>query len=402
MKNIKFLFQLAIWFWAAISGFSVTSHAAEPDTKLVGQINSYLENHLPDQYSGAILIAKEGKILHAKGYGFANKSRETPNGVQTVFNIGTLTEQFTAVAILKLVQQGKLKLDDPLPTFFEKVPTNKQNVTLHHLLTHSSGVLKGQKTEFFDVVTKSKFLNDVLNRKPQPKSNKWWTDDRRLAYEPGRRFDYYPEGYGLLALIVEKVSGQNYESFLDEHLFTPAGMAHTGYKLPRWRQDQLAVSYQSQTKKTQGTFTRHWQTAGGVSWYLKGGLGLHSTVEDLYKWQQALHAGKILSKPLLQQLQTPHIAVPNSTVYFGYGLFVGRTPIDSKVVGNAGGLANSIKMPGFFTRYRFYPEDDIVIILLANEYTDEVSGIGSEVSRLMLEPDYQFEASKCNATLSVK
>src|SRR5262249_27224274 len=146
-----------------------------------------------------------------------------------LFSIGSITKQFTAAAILKLQMQGKLSVRDPIAKYLPNVPQDKSAITLHHLLTHSAGLESGFGPGDFEAVTRDEIIKRALASK--------------LRSAPGKQYHYSNAGYSLLGAIVEIVSGGGYEAFLHEHLFKPAGMAQTGYRLPKWSSERLAQGY---------------------------------------------------------------------------------------------------------------------------------------------------------------
>ena len=208
-------------FAAADDGRSSDAAAADVATK----IDSYLSAGVKNGFSGAVLIAVDGKTVLNKGYGLANKNQEIPNSPETVFDIGSVTKQFTAAAILKLTQQNKLSVSDPLSRFFPKLPDDKKKITLHHLLTHSAGLVDTIGDGDFDHIPRDQFFKHLFKTK--------------LLFEPGKKHRYSNAGYSILGRVIELASGQDYETFLYEQLFKPAGMQQTGYLRPQWEDQKL-------------------------------------------------------------------------------------------------------------------------------------------------------------------
>ena len=167
-------------------------------------------------FSGSILVAKEGKIIHKAGYGYADREQKIKNKPETVFTTGSITKPFTGAAILKLEMMGKIKVNDLMSKYFDDVPEDKKEITIHHLLTHTSG-LPGAIGRDDDLVSKEQFIDDALSTS--------------LKSTPGTTYRYSNVGYSLLAIILEKQAGMTYEAFLKEYLFDPAGMESTGYVL---------------------------------------------------------------------------------------------------------------------------------------------------------------------------
>ena len=167
-----------------------------------------------------MLVAKDGKVLFAKGYGLANAEHEVPNTLETKFRLGSITKQFTATAVLILQDQGKLKVQDPVGKYLSESPKAWEKVTIHHLLTHTSGIPSYTDDPSYEKsMTQPETVSSMIAR----------FKDKTLEFEPGSKFHYDNSGYFLLGAIVEKVSGKSYETFLKEAIFEPIGMTNTGY-----------------------------------------------------------------------------------------------------------------------------------------------------------------------------
>ncbi|HKP11678.1 MAG TPA: serine hydrolase domain-containing protein, partial [Blastocatellia bacterium] len=173
-----------------------------------------------NQFSGAVLVARDGRVLVSKGYGMANFETETPNTPQTIFRLGSITKQFTATAILMLQEQGKLSVQDSICKYVADCPAAWQPITLHHLLSHTGGV--PNFTSFPDYQKTMALPTTVEGLIARFK-------DQPLDFQPGEKWSYSNSGYVLLGHVVEKVSGQSYEAFLQERIFAPLGMKNTGY-----------------------------------------------------------------------------------------------------------------------------------------------------------------------------
>ena len=197
--------------------------------KLSLSLNEYLSACQSNGFSGAVLVAKGESIILNKGYGLANKERSIANTPKTVFDICSVTKQFTGTAILKLAEEDKLKLTDSISTYFKDMPLDKQNITIHHLLTHSGGFGHGIGKGDFDHIQEEKYFQKLF--------------DSDLLFTPGEKYEYSNSGYSILGRIIEIVSGKSYETYLREELFKPAGMTQTGYLLPKWTNNLVANEY---------------------------------------------------------------------------------------------------------------------------------------------------------------
>jgi CubicO group peptidase (beta-lactamase class C family) len=303
--------------------------------ELGAKINEYLTRITPFGFSGALLVAKGNDIILNKGYGFAIRSEGIPNTAETIFCVGSITKQFTAAAIMTLEMQGKLNTADPIGKYLDGVPEDKLGITLHHLLTHTSGLVQDVGGDYEEA------LRDETARKilAQP-----------LEFKPGERFAYTNVGYSLLAAIVEKVSGQPYETYLYEHLFKPAGMEWTGYRRPDWNKRVVAHWYVGE-KDNNNSLTRPFPY-----WNLLGNGGILSTAEDMYKWHRALLAEKILSAEAKEKIFTPYL---ND---YGYGWDVLKREHGLLIQHDGGSdLGNNAEI-------RRYIDADIVTILFCNQF----------------------------------
>ena len=309
------------------------------------RVDRYLARLVPYGFSGAVLVAKDGVIVLQKGYGLANRETGQRYTADMVSSIGSITKQFTAAAVLRLEMDGKLKVSDPIARHLPGVPEDKADITIHHLLTHTagfSGDLGGADTE---PIARDALVAKVLAAP--------------LASKPGERFEYSNEGFSLAGAIVERVSGVDYEAYLHEHLFLPAGMRDTGYLLPAWPVERMPLGYGQEGKPWGRVYRNRW-LPDGPGWYLRANGGIHSTVADLYRWHLALEAGKVLSAEAVQVLQTGHVPSAGGERY-GYGWGVGTTRRGTRVVSHNGGN-------GFlFSDFRRYLDERVVIVAMSNQ-----------------------------------
>lgn len=291
-------------------------------------------------FSGAVLVAKDGQVVLHKGYGLADREKKIPYTPETVFDIGSITKQFTGAAILKLEMAGKLQTTDPITKYFDGVPADKQAITLHHLLTHSAGLEDGFGGDYEEMP------RDVLVQKALAS---------KLLWAPGTRYRYSNAGYSLLGAVVEKVSGQPYETFLHEQLFKPAGMEKTGYRIPKWKPEELAHGYQGD--EPWGTPLDHAWAPEGPWWNLRANGGILSTAGDLYKWHRALEGEAILSKEAKAKYFAPHVPEDEEgSSHYGYGWAIFKTQRNTKLVAHNGG--NGI----FAADFRRYVDEGGVVI----------------------------------------
>ena len=338
------------------------------------KIDNYLSSGTTNGFSGAILVIQEGELIINKGYGFANKDNNTLNNPNTIFDIGSNTKQFTSTAILKLVEQNKLNVTDSLSKYFTELPIDKQSITIHQLLTHSAGFVESLGRDFSEISQKD-FFEKLFASK--------------LLAEPGEKYSYSNTGYSILGRIIELTSGQSYEAFLNEHLFTPAGMLQTGYLLPKWDTKQMSHGYNRNIIETESTITRYQET-GDVNWHLKGNGGINSTQNDMLLWYKALKINKILTAESFVKLTTPYVSSPKSTSSYGYGWGVKKSKVNALRIshnGSNGPFAHSII---------WYPKEDLYIVYATNANSSKVEGIAYVVAKIILDETYVAEPIKDN------
>jgi CubicO group peptidase (beta-lactamase class C family) len=295
----------------------------------------------------AVLIARDGKILFKHGYGLADVSNNVPVTPETKFRIGSITKQFTAAAILKLQEAGKLSVEDKLSKYIADFPRGDE-VRLHHLLTHTSGIHSyTSKPDFMETVTKPVKTVDLIESfKNDP-----------YDFDPGKKWLYDNSGYFLLGYIIEKVSGQGYGEFLRQKFFAPLGMTNTGVHQAGTPLEHEALGYQ---------FDKDEQFTRALNWDMSraGGAGaLYSTVEDLYRWNEAIFNGKVLKESSLKAAFTPVKTQENNDdpidSGYGYGWGVSRLR-GTKEISHGGGLQ------GFSSFLLRLPEKNFTVVVLAN------------------------------------
>jgi CubicO group peptidase (beta-lactamase class C family) len=272
-------------------------------------VNPYIQKG----FEGVIIVANEQGLIFRKSNGHAIKGK-SDYSTSTVVDIASLSKQFTAAAIMKLVEQGMMDTSLPISLYIENVPQNKADITVHHLLTHTAG-FKRHLGRDEERLSKTEFLNKVMALP--------------LTFGVGEKYHYSGIGYGLLALIVENVSGQEFEAYLFENLLESAGMFATGYLRPDWSQRIIPevtrryAGFSSPLKLLDST--------KGDFWNLKGAGGILSTAEDMALWHIALLKGKILSYESQRLMFTPYVEENDDGYYYGYGWSVvprkGKEPL---------------------------------------------------------------------------
>ena len=371
MKNTLIVTCFAIQF--LFSSNHLKAQQYEDQIALKNRIDNYLSAGVENGFSGAVLVAQKGNVIINKGYGMAIKEKNIPYTTTTVSTIGSVTKQFTATAILKLVEFNKLEVTDSINKFFSNLPDDKKDITIHQLLTHTAGLVDVIGDGDFDDIPTDRFFTTLFATK--------------LLHKPGSKYAYSNSGYSILARIIEIVSGQDYERFLNEHLFKPARMSHTGYFIPQWNEDSVASGYYRNITHV-GNMLKRFEKMGKVTWALKGNGGIHSTIEDMYKWYEALKNDIILPKELFKKLTTPYIPeYKGQSSYYAYGWAIYNSDRNTKIISHNGGNAL------FFHDFIWLPEEDVVIILFANAGSREAE-VAWPIEKMIFDKDFQPEAIK--------
>ncbi|QYN34081.1 beta-lactamase family protein [Pseudonocardia sp. DSM 110487] len=272
----------------------------EPSREPVAE---FLSQTLPDGPGGTVVAGRGERIVHCEGFGMADREERIAATCDTAYDVMSISKQFTAAAILKLEMTGELRVTDPISTHLGPVPGDKRGITLHHLLTHTAGLVEALGDDYA-VLSRDAMLAEALASTP--------------LSAPGAEFRYSNVGYSVLAAIVEKVSGLGYEQFMARYLFAPAGMTSTGYVLPRWERDQVAVEYDAGGASRGRPDERPW-AADGPYWNLRGNGGLLSTARDMFRWHRALTGDTVLSASARAKLFAPSVPVPDSAESYAYG-----------------------------------------------------------------------------------
>ena len=270
---------------------SFAATCASVTTQLRSEADAYLSKLVDsEEFSGVVMVAHNGNVEFAKGYGLANREHEIPNTTDTSFRIASVTKQFTAMCILILHENGKLRVTDPICQFVKDCPTAWNKITIHHLLNHTSGI--PSFTDFPDNLTFERLPTTV-------QATVLRFRDKPLDFEPGTEMSYSDSGYVLLGYIIERVSGTTFEDFLASRILRPLGMLNSGYDRPSRILRHRAAGY---SKGENGEiincvpFAMDTPHAAGA---------MYSTVGDLLKWDEALYSGRLVSRETMTLMFTP-------------------------------------------------------------------------------------------------
>jgi CubicO group peptidase (beta-lactamase class C family) len=329
-----------------------------------------------NHFTGTILVARDGQPMISKGYGMADYELSVPNSSQTVFRLGSITKQFTAMAIMMLQERAKLSVSDPICKYLEKCPATWQPVTIRNLLTHTSGVPNyTESADFFEKVATAPYtsasLVDIFRDKP-------------LDFAPGEKYRYSNSGYHLLGLIIEKTSGVSYARFLGDNIFKPLGMKSTGYDDSRALVPNRARGY----ALTGDSFVN----ANYLNMAIPYAAGsLYSTTEDLLRWDQALYTEKLVSRKSLDEMFTP-FKDSGPGVGYAYGWNIGKR-FDRPMTGHGGGIN------GFATNIIRFPADHVTVIVLSNNESARAPGIATTLAAIVFGAPYDIPVERKSITL---
>jgi CubicO group peptidase (beta-lactamase class C family) len=323
----------------------------------VGEAGRALDRYMNDLvagklFQGAVLVAKDDTVLLSKGYGPADAGANIPNTATTRFRLASLTKTFTGAAIMLLQARGKLQVSDPICNYVVSCPSAWAPITIRHLLTHTSGL--PNYTDFMD-------YEPSQGQRTSPDQLLARFRDLPLNYEPGTVYHYENSDYVVLGTIIERASGQPYDQFLHDAIFAPLGMSDSGFDWSQGRIEGLAQGYQAFGDPAPFLDASTLFSAGG----------LYSTVEDMYRWTNALDDDRLLPASLRTEVFTPFLN--------GYGYGWKITSINGRPAtwhpGNMDGSATYIVR---------FPDDDVTVIVLSNMAWADAQGIAGYLANIAL------------------
>jgi CubicO group peptidase (beta-lactamase class C family) len=323
------------------------AQAQEREQPLAADLSDYMFRLDKLGFTGVVAVELDGESILSRGYGLADREHDLPWTPQTASTIGSITKQFTGAAILALVEDGQLSVEETLGDHFEDVPVDKHPITIHQLLTHSSGITDLREAGDWDPIGRAKFVRRILAQE--------------LSFAPGTDYDYSNAGYSLLGAIIERVTGDSYESFVRARLFHPLGMEHTGYILADYSETVIAQGYEG--SETWGTVLERPMAEDGPYWVLRANGGIHSTAEDMLRWGQALMNGEVLSPQSMKEYWSPHVDEGGGESFYGYG-WVTLEVVGHRIITHNGG--NRI----FFADMALVPESGLTVFMMTNTIQD--------------------------------
>jgi CubicO group peptidase (beta-lactamase class C family) len=297
-------------------------HAAIPDALIRARVGSHLDRLAALGYTGAVLVLRDGKPVVERAWGFADRDKGIRADTRSTWNLGSITKQFTAAAILKLEEQGKLRTTDPITRWFPEAEGPKRVITIHQLLTHTAGFESDYAPGDYAPNTRAEYMARMLAAP--------------LQSPPGTEHAYANSGYSMLAAIIELVTGKEYEAALTDLVLAPAGMTETGYLRPNWAPERITHGYQD--GRDWGTIVDRLRVPGAPFWALRGNGGLQTTIADMTRWEHALTTNAVLTASSRRKFMTGYVSEggPGDSMY-AYGWAVHPSERRTRVVEHNGG-----------------------------------------------------------------
>jgi len=322
-----------------------------------------------DEPGAAVLVMEKGKVILREGYGLANVELNVSISPETVFRIGSITKQFTAAGIMLLQEQGKLSVTDSISKYLPDYPTHGHEITIEHLLTHTSGIMSYTNIPGYmgggdirhDVTTDE--LIDVFDELP-------------MDFAPGSSWNYNNSGYVLLGAIIEKISGEDYPDFIEKHITEPLGLANTSYE------DSSLVRNRAAGYSMDGE--GGYVNAGFLSMTQPHSAGsLISTVDDLAAWNDALVSGDLISSDSYEQMTQGFLLNDGELFPYGFGLGLGKLR-GQPTIEHSGGIH------GFSAYGLWYPGKQVYVVVLtnANDQVPSPTTVGKKVTAVIIGDPY--------------
>jgi CubicO group peptidase (beta-lactamase class C family) len=336
--------------------------------KLDALIDAYAKLY---KFNGSALVAKNGIILLNKGYGYRNATDKVANNEQTIFQLGSVTKQFTSAVILKLQEEKKLSVSDKLSKYFPGYPKG-DSITIEQLLTHTSGI--------YNYTNDGKFMANEVTKPANREMMMALFKDKPLDFSPGTSWSYSNSGYSLLGYIIEAVTKKPYEQAVRKYIFTPLKMTHSGFDFTHLKSNEKAIGYFKLNDKEK-------EEAPIVDSSVSFSAGaIYSTTGDLYLWHKALQKNNILSREQQEKAYTP---VKNR---YGYGWSIDSIE-GKRRVSHGGGIH------GFITTIARVPEDDICIVLLSNASNTTLGEISKSIFAILYGKEYELPKERTEIKL---
>ncbi|MBK8517277.1 MAG: serine hydrolase [Saprospiraceae bacterium] len=374
--------KTSIFYLLFISGLFLNASIAQTiaDKQLTTKFDQLLSDKFKsNETGGTALVARKGQIIYKKAFGMANLELNIPMQTENVFRIGSITKQFTAIAILQLMEQGKLDLQDDITKFIPDYPTHGHKITIEHLLTHTSGIQSYTGMKDFDAISR-------LDKKPEELIA--YFKNQPMEFAPGTKWNYNNSGFFLLGYIIEKVTGKTYPEYVEEKIFKTLGMTQSYYG----SDSKIIKNRASAYSKVESGFVN----AEPLSMTLPYSAGsLQSTVEDLFKWNQAVHSYKLVNKENLDKAFTSYILADGKKTNYGYGWSLGNIQ-GSPTIEHGGGI------PGFLTMGIYLPVEDVFVAVFSNCDCNGPDDVTAKLAALTIGKPYEYREFKVDSSVQQK
>lgn len=347
----------------------IIANAQNAQSKIDELMTAYAKQY---KFNGAVLVSKGDQILLNKGYGIKDAANKINNDSSTIFQLGSITKQFTAVMILKLQEEKKLNINDKLSKYFPAYPKG-DSITIKHLLTHTSGI--------YSYTNDAAFMNNEITKPLNRRQAMALFENKPLEFSPGTKWDYSNSAYLLLGFIIEDVTGMTYYQAARKMIFQPLRMTHTGFDFTNLSAKEKAIGFMRVNEQVQ-------IKAPIVDSTVSFSAGaMYSTTSDLYKWYLGLKNNRIISAASKQMASTP---VLNK---YGFGLAIDS--IDGKLrIGHGGGIH------GFTTNISMVQTDGICIVLLNNASNSFLNTITESIYAVLYNQPYELPKERVAISLS--
>lgn len=365
INDMNKLYFLLSFLWIVC-----TYGQSKEDVQLEKKLDELLSSKFRTSEPGCeILVAKKGEIVYKKAFGSANLELNVPIKPEMVFKLGSITKQFTAVAILQLVEQGKISLQDSLQKFVPDFPSNSKKITIENLLTHTSGIRDYMQIDYPEP--------NLERRDFDPKELIDRFKNFPLEFEPGTKYKYSNSGYFLLGYIIEKVSGKSYKAYLQENILKPLNLNHIYFDTSNNIIPNRVNGYRKEGAEFKNA--DYWSMTIA---YAAGEL--ISNVDDLLKWNKGLYSYKILKKETLEKAFVPFKLKDGSMTEYGYGWIL-------KNINGIKSIEHGGAITGFLSTEIYFPKEDVFVAALFNCECAPKDELSVDITSLALGKTFQNE-----------
>lgn len=323
------------------------------------------------QFNGSALVARQGTVLLDKGYGYKNVANKQPNAANSIFQLGSITKQFTSAVILKLQEEKKLSVNDPVSKYFPDFPKG-DSITIHQLLTHTAGI--------FNYTNDRRFMENEVSIPKSREQMMALFKDKPLDFSPGSSWNYSNSGYSLLGYIIEAATGKSYEQVVRQYLFAPAKMTHSGFDFTNLKNINKTTGYFAVNDRE----TKVAPIVDSTVAYAAGSI--YATTGDLYNWHKALQKNIVLTN---QQQELAYTVVKRK---YGYGWSIDSIA-GKRRVGHNGGIH------GYITSFSRVPQDDVCIVLLSNASDKSLDDIKKGIYAILYNQPYELPKERKSVVL---